>query len=265
MENLRLAGKIEPAGTIEIVPPIATREQIKNLFKDESGKLWLGKKIRHGDEHIREFIGRNLILLLNDFRVTSPRIAVHQDYRGYLVEYLQDMNPRYYSHDGTRPRPEWLSKDAEMTVGYSSRPVTDRQIQHIAACFINDDFDRHIFNYGFLLDNLVVLDQSGEVKGSYKEKIHFAGNALYCAELITSERRRQITLYQPAINVLQSSLTNEFIYEMLSRAEIPKREIRKYRSSLMRNLNAIERTLERVFEANRRTEKSREKEKRVKI
>ncbi len=250
VDKIVLDGNIREMGAVKVRG--ITRTPTKPLIQDKDGNLWLGKRLYVGDEHIREFLGYHLQALLYDFDVLSPKIRTHPDYPGYLVEYLPDMEPKWWFL-GDKPVPDWVPPEKRHRhpagQGYISKPITDRQVQHLVACFANDDFDRHVFNYGILENKLVVLDQCGGSRRRKKEKMSFGGSAIYEADIVRDEKRRYIKLYSPAINILMSA--DNYFREVIDAMNLSGKEQTRWLDFLRQNLENIESTLSEVFQYNR--------------
>ena len=156
-------------------------EPVKPIFSDETGKLWMGKRIKSPEDPIREYLGSELQNVLAFENVISPRIRRCKDFDTfYLVEYFPDLI--FYGIDFTeaceirdcaenpamreeavysrRWCADYYLKTGELLEGIWKTPSIEQK-QHLVGCLLNNDYDRTRSNYMWRGNQLVVLDHEG--------------------------------------------------------------------------------------------------------
>ena len=193
MEKIRLTGRLEYIQYPNFKNP--EDNTYKNLFKDESGKVWFNKKNLASDDTLREFVGSNLVNLFNKQEVYSPKIRINKMIEGYFSEFKEWLN-NYY--DGLRG---------------TIRRIKKSQKQHLIACIINNDFDRNLTNYKMSRNKLFVLDHAGG-KGNSKKGIDFGAHAANVSKLIRPEYNP--SYYKNGISILRKAMENGYYEEIIN-------------------------------------------------
>lgn len=252
IEPIELSGSIKQIGVFDSGGAM-TRSPGKPLFEDDLGRKWIAKRIDRREEAVREFTGHYLQALLKDFNVISPNIKIHPSIKGYLSEYIEGLEDFQSSHSENKD----IRFRGEMSM------VTNEQMQHLVMCIINGDYDRHAYNYGFIKNNLVVLDQTGDQGQniSNREELDFLGAALFTNGMIREDRRREVSFYKTGIDIAKKAMQEGYFESVANKTNLSSEEKTKILADIKYRLDHIDDILKSVFKSNKKEDRRKNKEK----